>query len=180
MKEILLSSLKTNAKNPRTITKDKLEKLKKSIESFKKMMELRPIIVDEGMNVLGGNMRLQALKDLNYRKIPESWVKISEGLTAEEKREFIIKDNIGFGDWDWDSLANEWDQDLLAEWGMELDFASRPDALPKYEGDDSGLEYNRLIIVYKKEDKPELEKLVGLEIGDKILVNFSELKKETT
>lgn len=84
------------------------------------MMELRPIIVDEGMVVLGGNMRLQALKHLGYKEIPNTWWKKAESLTEQEKRRFIITDNAGFGEWDFDELANSWSDEPLEEWGLDV------------------------------------------------------------
>ena len=84
------------------------------------MMELRPMIVDGAWVVLGGNMRLQALKEAGYTDIPDNWVRMAASLTDAEKQEFIIKDNVGFGEWDWETLANEWDQDDLENWGLDL------------------------------------------------------------
>ena len=115
---IPLKDLKENANNPRKIATEKLVSLKKSIKDFEKMMELRPIIVDETNTILGGNMRYKALLELGYTEIPDTWLKRADGLTEAEKREFIIKDNVGFGFWDWDSLA-EWD-DNLEDWGLEV------------------------------------------------------------
>lgn len=115
-----ISELKKNPNNPRLIKDDKFKKLVTSIENFPKMMELRPIVVDAEMVVLGGNMRLAALKELKYKEIPDNWVKRADDLTEEEKKQFIIKDNVGFGEWDWDILANEWDNEQLEEWGLDL------------------------------------------------------------
>lgn len=115
-----LNEIKPNERNPRTITKDKLEKLKRSIKDFDKMMSLRPIVVDENNFILGGNMRYNALKALGYKEIPDTWIKKAEDLTEEEKRRFIIEDNVGFGEWDWDMLANEWEVSDLQEWGLDL------------------------------------------------------------
>jgi ParB-like chromosome segregation protein Spo0J len=112
--------LKRNPKNPRLISEPAFKKLVKSLKEFPQMMDLRPIIVDEEGVVLGGNMRLQALIELGYTKFPETWVKVAEGLTEEQKREFIIKDNASFGEWDWDMLANEWDELPLSDWSIEL------------------------------------------------------------
>ena len=84
------------------------------------MMELRPIIIDENNVILGGNMRSNALKHLGYKELPAEWVKQASELTEEQKQEFIVKDNVGFGDWDWDILANEWDTEKLQEWGLDI------------------------------------------------------------
>ena len=85
-----------------------------------KMMELRPIVVDSENQILGGNMRLRAIQELKMAEIPDSWVKVADKLTKSERGEFIIKDNIGFGEWDWDILANEWDSEDLEKWGLDL------------------------------------------------------------
>jgi len=117
---ITLKNIKYNESNPRYISEDKLEKLKTSIQAFEKMLSLRPIVVDENNIVLGGNMRLRALHDLGYKEVPEDWIKKASDLTEAEKREFIIKDNVGFGSWDWDTLANDWEADELESWGLDV------------------------------------------------------------
>jgi hypothetical protein len=114
-----LNKLKANKNNPRRISEHKLEQLKKSIYSFEKMLEARPIIVNKDFKILGGNMRYTALLDLGYDTIPDHWVKVVE-FTKEEEREFIIKDNLGYGEWDWDMLHIEWKAEELQEWGMEI------------------------------------------------------------
>ena len=114
-----LTEIKSNPNNPRVIKDHKFEKLKKSISEFPKMMELRPMVINEDNIVLGGNMRLKALKDLGYKEVPEEWVKRASDLTDEETRRFIIADNVGFGEHDWDALANEWESAELADWGMD-------------------------------------------------------------
>ena len=111
--------IKSNPNNPRIIKDERFEKLKKSIKEFPKMMALRPMVINEDDIVLGGNMRLKALKELGYTELPDEWVKRAEDLTDEEARRFIIADNVGFGEHDWDILANEWDADELADWGLE-------------------------------------------------------------
>lgn len=117
---IIISSLKENQNNPRFITGEKFEKLVKSIRDFPQMMELRPIIVDENNVIQGGNMRFKALQELKYKEIPDTWVKQGKDLTPEQWREFVIKDNVGFGEWDWDALANEWDTEELKDWGLDI------------------------------------------------------------
>lgn len=115
-----ITDIKLNPNNPRLIKDDKFKKLVKSIETFPQMMELRPIIVDENNVIQGGNMRYQALKALNYKELPETWVKQGKDLTPEQWREFVIKDNVGFGEWDFEQLANEWDTEQLSDWGLDL------------------------------------------------------------
>lgn len=132
---IKISSIKSNPNNPRIIKDDKFEKLKKSINDFPKMMELRPMVVNKDNIVLGGNMRLKALKELGYKEVPEEWVKRAEDLTDDEQRQFIIKDNVGFGEHDWEILANEWDSEELEEWGLDVpDFGA--DEVLEAEEDD--------------------------------------------
>lgn len=115
-----LKDLKPNPDNPRVLRDEKFRKLRQSIQDFPKMMELRPIVVDQDNMVLGGNMRLRVLQDLGFTNLPDGWVKRAEDLTDEEKRRFVITDNVGFGEWDWDILANEWDAQELAEWGLDV------------------------------------------------------------
>lgn len=128
MAEIKLSTLKPDPNNPRNISTDKLEVLRNSIETFPKMMKIRPIVVDEDNQILGGNMRYRALIDLGYKKIPSTWVKKAIDLTPAEKREYKIRDNISLGSFDYDMLANEWDVDELIEWGLDIpNFAGEDD-----------------------------------------------------
>ena len=125
-----LSSIKPNPSNPRIIKDEKFEKLKQSITDFPQMMELRPMVVDESNTLLGGNMRFKALQDLGYKEIPDTWITKASELTEEQKKEFIIKDNVGFGEWEWEQLANEWDVEQLTEWGLDIpDYAiAQPEA----------------------------------------------------
>ncbi len=115
-----LKDIKLNPNNPRVIKDEKFEKLKKSIEEFPKMMKLRPMVINADNIVLGGNMRLKALKELGYKEIPDEWVKRADELTEDEQRRFIIADNVGFGEHDWEMLANEWDADELSDWGLDV------------------------------------------------------------
>jgi len=114
--KVNIASVKENPDNPRFIKDSKFKKLVKSIKAFPEMLEKRPIVVDENMVVLGGNMRLKACKSAGLFEV---WIDIAEGWTEEQKREFIVKDNVGFGEWDWDILANEWDVQQLEEWGLD-------------------------------------------------------------
>lgn len=114
---VKIAEVKSNPSNPRVIKDDKFKKLVKSIQEFPQMLELRPIVVNENNVVLGGNMRLRACQEIKMKQIP---IVKASALTEEQQKEFIIKDNVGFGEWDWDILANEWDAELLADWGMDL------------------------------------------------------------
>lgn len=123
MKRVPISQVIPNPTNPRIIKDDKFKKLVKSIEEFPQMLELRPIVVDSNMVVLGGNMRLKACIAAGLKEVP---IIVADQLTDEQKGEFIIKDNAGFGEWDWDLLANEWDVEALTDWGLELPFDNTP------------------------------------------------------
>ncbi len=116
-----INDIKLNPNNPRFIKDDRYQKLKNSIKDFPKMMKLRPIIIDDDGMILGGNMRYLAMKDLGFKEIPEGWIVKASELTEEERKRFIITDNIPYGDWDEDKLANEWDIGELQEWGVELE-----------------------------------------------------------
>lgn len=119
-----VSNLKINPSNPRIIKDDKFKKLVKSIKDFPEMLEKRPIVcvtdVDGKIYPLGGNMRLKALQELGYKEIPDNYILMADEWTEEQRREFLIKDNVGFGEWDWDILANEWDAEKLEEWGLDV------------------------------------------------------------
>jgi len=124
-----LSNIKPNPNNPRLIKDDKFNKLVQSIKDFPEMMEKRPIVcvtdVDGKIYPLGGNMRYKALKEIGYKDIPDSWVTMADDWTEEKRREFVIKDNVGFGEWDWEQLGNEWDSEELEAWGLDVpDFTS--------------------------------------------------------
>jgi len=115
--KLKINELKPNESNPRIIKEAKFKKLVKSIQDFPEMLELRPIILDENNVILGGNMRYKACVAAGLKEVP---VKIAKGLTEEQKEEFIVKDNVGFGEWDWDILGNEWNNEKLGEWGMDV------------------------------------------------------------
>ena len=117
IKTVKLSEVKTNPNNPRIIKDDKFGKLVKSIQEFPKMLEIRPIVVNADMIVLGGNMRLKACKEAGLKEVP---IIFADDLTEDEQRQFIIKDNVGFGEWDWDMLANEWEPEELKAWGRDV------------------------------------------------------------
>ena len=117
MQKVKINAIKTNPKNPRLIKDDKFKKLVKSIQEFPQMLELRPIVVDENNIILGGNMRYKACIEAGLKEI---YILKAEDLTEQQKDEFIVKDNVGFGEWDWDILANEWNTDKLQDWGLDL------------------------------------------------------------
>jgi len=150
-----LSDIKANPNNPRVIKDDKFKKLVKSIQDFPKMMELRPMVINADNIVLGGNMRLKALKELGYKEVPDTWVKRADELTEDEQRRFIISDNVGFGEHDWEMLKTEWDIQELEEWGLDIP------TFEKFEGNiDDFFEEGE-----QKEKEPKLCPHCGKEIN---------------
>ena len=117
VKVVKITDLQPNKDNPRVILESKFKKLVNSIRDFPDMLNLRPIIVNEDMVILGGNMRYKAAVEVGLKEIP---IIIAEGLTPEQQKEFIVKDNLNFGDWDMDMLANEWETSQLRDWGVDL------------------------------------------------------------
>ena len=117
IQNVPINTVKANPNNPRIIKDDKFAKLVKSITEFPQMLNLRPIVVNDDMVVLGGNMRLKACKEAGLKEIPI--IKASE-LTEQQQKEFIVKDNVGYGEWDWNDLANNWDAEELIDWGLDI------------------------------------------------------------
>jgi hypothetical protein len=127
MDVVKISEVKPNPNNPRIIKDDKFAKLVKSIQDFPEMLKLRPIVVNDDMIVLGGNMRLKACKEAGLKEVP---IIKASNLTEQQQKEFIIKDNVGFGEWDWEDLSRNWDVDELDSWGLELpDFSNEDDGI---------------------------------------------------
>lgn len=159
--QIQISKVKPNKSNPRVIRDEKFYKLVRSIKEFPEMLEIRPIVVDKNLVVLGGNMRLKACREAGLKEVP---VVIADQLTEEQKREFIIKDNVGFGEWDWDILANEWDEAELDVWGLDIPELKAIDEAE--EGDDikipkslQVLPKKEYILIMADEDSEEWEEL---------------------
>lgn len=185
--EVKLSQVKLNAENPRIITSDKLQKLINSLIAFPKMLDIRPVVVDGTMVALGGNMRINALKEI-AKMTPQQlgerlasladYVNKTDGeknllidywgawlenpkveiiraneLTEDERKQFIIKDNLSFGQWDYDMLANEWDTDMLGDWGFDTNLLHASES-----------EWDKLPIVDKNIEAPSLDKSVRIEI----------------
>lgn len=166
--KVKISEVKNNPKNPRLIKDDKFKKLVKSIQEFPQMLELRPIVVDENNIVLGGNMRLKACKEAGLKEV---YIVKADNLTEQQKDEFIVKDNVGFGEWDWDMLANEWDTEKLDEWGLDL-----PINVALEESTDESLtsdnNYSRKIEAPTYQvtgEKPQITELYNVEKYEKIL-----------
>jgi len=115
--KVSIKDIKPNPNNPRLVKDDKFKKLVQSIKDFPQMLEIRPIVVNKDMIVLGGNMRLKACKEAGLKEIP---IIKAEDLTEDQQREFIIKDNVGYGEWDWELIASEWDAAQLNDWGLDI------------------------------------------------------------
>lgn len=161
-----LKDIKPNPNNPRVLRDEKFQKLKQSITEFPKMLSLRPMVIDENNVVLGGNMRLRALQELGFTDIDEAWVKRSSDLTEEEKKRFIIADNVAFGEWDWDTLANDWEVVDLEAWGLEIPFydeevkeeqSKEEDDFKTLELNFNAFDYNNVITRLKQIDSKSLE-----------------------
>jgi ParB-like chromosome segregation protein Spo0J len=168
MKHVPISQVIPNKTNPRFIKDDKFKKLVQSIKDFPQMLELRPIVVDSEMVVLGGNMRLKACQAAGLAEVP---ILIADQLTPEQQQEFIIKDNVGFGEWDWDVLANEWEAEDLERWGMDL----------PVESDDS--EYTTKVespIYTPKGIKPKEDQLASLHKYNRLVeaIDASDIEEE--
>jgi hypothetical protein len=128
MKYLKINEIKLNPNNPRIIKDDKFTKLVQSIKDFPEMLDIRPIVVNQDMIILGGNMRFKACKEAGLKEIPV----IVTDLTEEQQREFLIKDNVSGGEWDWD-LLNEWDTEQLEDWGLDIPFDEKIDKLEEGE-----------------------------------------------
>ena len=156
MEKLNIKDIKPNQDNPRKIGKGQLDKLKKSIQQFPEMLELRPLVIDENNVVLGGNMRLKALQELGVTEVP---IKRVENFTEDQKKEFIIKDNIGYGEWDFDVLDINWNKELLLEWGLDFIGEEQDDEkytrkieAPTYSPSNEVPEINSLIDSKKKQE----------------------------
>ena len=150
--QVKLYKIKGNPNNPRVIKNNKFKKLVKSIQEFPEMLKLRPIVVDENMMVLGGNMRLKASKEAGLKEV---WIDVAEGLSNEKKKEFVVKDNLNFGEWEWDMLANEWDSTILNEWGLDVWNPEDID-LEQFFENDEGIEKSptKIVLEYSEDDYP--------------------------
>lgn len=125
-----INDVRTNPDNPRVIRDDKFKKLVRSIREFPTMLMLRPIVVNDDMVTLGGNMRLRACKEVGLTEIP---IIKASNLSPDQQREFIIKDNVGFGEWDFDELANDWNDFDLIGWGLDLPVFEKEETIDEAE-----------------------------------------------
>ena len=170
IQKVKISEVKLNPNNPRIIKDDKFAKLVKSIQELPQMLEIRPIVVNADMIVLGGNMRLKACKEAGLKEVP---IIVADNLTEEQQREFLIKDNVSGGEWDFEMLTNEWDVEQLEDWGLDM---------PGMIGEDDGTYTTKVEspIYEPKGEKPKESDLYNLgkynELIDKI--NASDLSDE--
>ena len=176
--EVDIKKVKPNPKNPRVIKDHKFNELVTSIIKFPKMMEKRTIVVDENMVVLGGNMRLRAAFDAGLKKV---WIDDTEGWTKEEKQEFIIKDNVSFGQWDFEALANDWEGTDLSSWGVDIWQDNQSEFFSFESEDDEGSknelssdnDYSKFELVM-----PHSNKIEFLNILNKVKLEFAFEKHE--
>ena len=132
-KVVKINEIKPNTTNPRVIKDGKFKQLVQSIKDFPEMLKLRPIIVNNDMVVLGGNMRLKACKEAGLTEVP---IIVASEFTEAQQREFTIKDNVGYGEWDWEELANNWETSDLKEWGLDIpNFNIDDDSEPEIDKD---------------------------------------------
>ena len=168
---IKLEKLKPNPSNPRDISPDELTRLRDSINGFTKMMQARPIIVDENWLILAGHQRLKALQALDYKSIPNNWVKQVKDFTAEEKKEFIVRDNISNGNWLWDVFEDDpfWQDEPYLDWlGKEESDIDLDEFFKDPEGSAGGGEENSTIVLeYTQEDYDALMEKFGEMEGSK-------------
>ncbi len=153
-KNISIQKIRENIDNPRVIKDYKFKKLVNSLKNFPQMLEKRPIVVDENYMVLGGNMRLKACREAGLEKV---WIDIAKDWTDEQKKEFIVKDNLSYGEWDWEILANEYDVMKLDQYGLDLNpaiFAQEEDTESiKGATDDN---FNDYTIYFRNEEELEI------------------------
>jgi hypothetical protein len=152
IENVKLSDIKLNPNNPRLIKDDKFKKLVQSIIDFPEMLKIRPIVVNEDMIILGGNMRFKACKEAGLKEVP---IIKTSGLSEQKQKEFLIKDNIAGGEWDWNLLANEWDEIKLTEWGLDVWKSSSDINLDDFFADNGDSEKDqkfKIILEYTQTD----------------------------
>jgi len=174
-----ITEIKANPKNPRIIKDDKFEKLVQSIKDFPEMLEKRPLVcftdTDKKLVVLGGNMRLKAAKEVGLKELP---ILLADDWTEEQKTQFLIKDNVGFGEWNWDELANEWDATNLEDWGLSIPNFNSNVNLDDFfeENNETKDEKFKITLEYTQEDYDEVTELFKNYTGTKEKIVFDLLK----
>lgn len=180
IQRIRVANLKPNPNNPRIIKDEKFAKLVESIRNFPEMLEARPIVVNKDMVVLGGNMRLKALIDAGLTEAPVEIV----DWDAEKQAQFVIKDNVSFGDWDWDNLANEWETTDLETWGLDFPFWKQAESqvqsvneldewvgMPEFESKDAGF---KMVIAFENEtDREQFANTYKIKVTTKGITTWS-------
>jgi hypothetical protein len=170
MQVVKISQVKPNPNNPRLIKDDKFQKLVESLRSFPEMAKVRPIVVNKDMIVLGGNMRLKAMKEAGWKEVPVEVVDWDE----DKQREFIIKDNVGYGEWDWAMIANEWDAEQVTDWGLDI---------PQQKNDKEEIYTTKIespIYTPKEKQRPKINELYDLKTYEDIIneIEASDLNKD--
>jgi|TARA_S200002703_G_C3786604_1_gene242560 hypothetical protein len=170
IEQVKINSISLNAENPRNITDAKFKKLVKSVKQFPEMLKLRPIIVNDQNIIIGGNMRYRACLEAGYKDI---YIIKAKHLTKKQEKEFIVKDNVAYGDWDWDLLANDWEMDELNDWSVSV---------PQRLEDDESI-YTKKIdapIYTPSKEKPKIKDLINKEKTNELINNIrsSKLPKE--
>jgi hypothetical protein len=176
---VKISEVKQNPNNPRTIRDDKFERLVTSIKAFPEMLNIRPIVVNNDMVVLGGNMRLKACREAGLKEVP---IIVAGELTEAQQREFIIKDNVSGGDWDWTLLSNDWDTEQLEEWGLDIPtFLTNEEIdLDKFfedNGDSENEQKFKIILEYTEDDYNEVNEALKVKGGSKEKIIYDLLIK---
>src|SRR3990172_8649874 len=164
IKTVKISEVKVNPNNPRLIKDDKFKKLVQSIKDLPQMLDIRPIVVNYDMVVLGGNMRLKACKEAGLKEVP---IIIADNLTEEQQREFLIKDNSNFGDWDEEYLKTNWDENQLNDWGLDVDFTDNNDITKKEVNELKPYVKTHVLLSFNPQDilklKPFLDGILEIE-----------------
>ena len=183
---IQLASLHLNEKNPRKIGDEEMEQLKKSIDSLPKMLRVRPIVIDKDRGIVGGNQRFKALQALGYTEIPNEWVADASDFTEEELKEFLVKDNLQAGEWDWDKLmTDEWNPEDLRDWGLDAPEWSAPEFEPE-EAKEKKEKLSQIVFKYPYAEFLKVTELLnnareqlGLDTNEETLVSLlGEYQKE--
>ncbi len=146
---VQLKELRTNDRNPRIIKSEQFAKLVKSVKEFPEMMKLRPLVVTDNGEVIGGNMRYRALESLGYEEIPDDWVMYVSNFTEEQRKRFIISDNIIMGEWDFDIVFSDWDIEELKDWGFDVSLLDLPDTMLSDNEEEESKEETSTLKKYK-------------------------------
>jgi len=167
IEKVKINKVFSNPVNPRLIKENKFIKLKKSIKEFPEMLKLRPIVVNNEMGILGGNMRYKACVELGLKDV---WIIKVKDLTDKQMEEFVIKDNVGFGEWDWDILANQFDNKELTDWGLDVWQTNDETNLDDFFNEEIKLEEKentKIVLEYNKEDYEIVVNILNKEKGSK-------------